>query len=290
MRRLTVLLLSALALSGCGSDDADRIRADVEERVERAQESVERTQARARRLRDRVVERVERVLEEIEKAVPEAPQGSIGPRAGGAGSSEIEAYLTEVIEDVDRYWTRTLRANGRPEPRVGYSWVSPGDRQITACDVVSDDRAAFYCPADDTIYIAQVFAAELYQGLLRGLPGEAAGYGRAAGDFAVAYVVAHEYAHNLQQELGVFDNSVGAGAKPFELQADCMAGTWAYSVFAAGELQPGDLEEATNAALAVGDFDFGNAQHHGTPDERRAALLTGYESGDPSVCSRFLPS
>ena len=102
-------------------------------------------------------------------------------------------------------------------------------------------------------------------------------------------MLAHEYAHNLQQELGVFDNRVTATAKPFELQADCLAGTWANSVYEQGELEPGDLEEATNAALAVGDFDVGNAQHHGTPQERRAALLTGFRSGEPSACARFLP-
>jgi hypothetical protein len=144
--------------------------------------------------------------------------------------------------------------------------------------------SAFYCPADDTIYVGQQFAADLYQGVLRGLPGE----GKAAGDFAVAYVLAHEYAHNLQQELGVFDNRVSKSAKPFELQADCLAGTWAYSVYAEGALQPGDLEEATRAALAVGDFDVGNAQHHGTPTERRDALLAGFETGDPATCNRFI--
>jgi hypothetical protein len=122
------------------------------------------------------------------------------------------------------------------------------------------------------------------------LPGESAGYGRAAGDFAVAYVLAHEYAHNLQQELGVFDNSVGAAAKPYELQADCMAGTWASSVYEQGLLEPGDLQEATDAALAVGDFDVGNAQYHGTPEERRDTLLTGFDSGDPATCSRYVPS
>ena len=79
---------------------------------------------------------------------------------------------------------------------------------LTGCGEPADDRAAFYCPADDTIYVAQRFAADLYAGVVRGLPGESAGIGRAAGDFAVAYVLAHEYAHNLQQELGVFDNRV----------------------------------------------------------------------------------
>jgi hypothetical protein len=173
---------------------------------------------------------------------------------------------------------------------VGYEWVAPGGVALTSCGSPARDSSALYCPADDTIYIGQQFAADLYRGVLRGLPGESAGYGRAVGDFAVAYVLAHEYGHNLQQELGVFDNSVSSTARPFELQADCMAGTWAFSVYEEGLLRPGDLEEATNAALAVGDFDRGNEQHHGTPTERRDALLAGFDSGDPSVCSRYLPT
>ncbi len=149
--------------------------------------------------------------------------------------------------------------------------------------------AAAAARTSDTIYVAQQFAADLYRGILRGPPGERAGLGRAAGDFAVAYVLAHEYAHNLQQELGTFDNAVGSTARPYELQADCLAGTWAHSVYERGLLGPDDLEEATNAALAVGDFDVGIAQHHGTPQERLEALLTGHDSGEPARCNRYVP-
>ncbi len=102
-------------------------------------------------------------------------------------------------------------------------------------------------------------------------------------------MLAHEYAHNLQQELGIFNNQISPTARPFELQADCLAGAWAYSVYEQGLLEAGDLEEATNAALAVGDFDVGNERHHGTPEERRNALLTGYESGEPARCNRYVP-
>ena len=202
----------------------------------------------------------------------------------------IDVFLTDLLQDIDRYLTRTFRASDLPEPRVRYVWVSPGAVVLTGCGAPADDRAALYCPADDTIYVAQQFAADLYRGVARGLPGESAGFGRAAGDFAVAYVLAHEYAHNLQQELGAFDNAVTPSARPFELHADCMAGTWAHSVYAEGELQPGDLEEAANTALAVGDFDTGNRRHHGTPEERRAALLDGFDSGDPARCSSYLPA
>lgn len=79
-----------------------------------------------------------------------------------------------------------------------------------------------------------------------------------------------------------------ATAKPFELQADCLAGVWAYSAFAEGAITSEDIEEAARAALAVGDFDIDAKQHHGTPQERRAALLTGFRSGRPSSCDEYL--
>jgi predicted metalloprotease len=286
-----LLLALALALAGCGSDD---VRDEVRDRVERTREQVERRIDRAEKQfeqsRERFGKRIREVLGDLRKAVPQARRTSPEVRSRGRNEpTTIDAFLTDVLREIDTYWTQTFKASGLPEPQIRYVWVPPGSRVLTGCGETADDRAAFYCPADDTVYVAQRFASDLYAGVVRGLPGESAGIGRAAGDFAVAYVLAHEYAHNLQQELGVFDNRVTAGAKPYELQADCLAGTWANSVYEQGHLEPGDLEEATNAALAVGDFDVGNAQHHGTPRERRAALLTGYRSGEPSACARFLP-
>jgi predicted metalloprotease len=287
------LLLAALAalillvLPGCGSDDVrdqvDRTRKQVEQRITRAERQFKQS-------RKRFGKRIRKVLGDLRKAVPEARRTSPTVRSRGRHEpTTIDAFLTDLLRDIDGYWTRTLKAGGLPEPQIRYDWVAPGARVLTGCGEPAGDRAAFYCPADDTIYVAQRFAADLYAGVVRGLPGESAGVGHAAGDFAVAYVLAHEYAHNLQQELGVFDNRVTASAKPYELQADCLAGTWANSVYEQGHLEPGDREEATNAALAVGDFDVGNAQHHGTPEERRGALLTGFRSGEPSACTRFLP-
>ena len=292
MRRLLVLCaLCLVALAGCGAED---VREDVDRARDRVEREVAERVAEARREFEEARERYGRRLDEIparfEQVVPEARETSPTVRSRGRNEPQtIDAFMTEVLTNIDEYWTRTLTAADLPEPRVAFQAVPPGAAMPTACGGLARDDAAFYCPADDTIYVAQRFAAELYAGVARGLPGERAGYGRATGDFAVAYVLAHEYAHNLQQELGIFSNRVTESARPYELQADCLSGTWANSVYAQGQLEPGDLEEATNTALAVGDFDVGNAQHHGTPEERREALLTGFRSGSPAVCNQYVP-
>jgi predicted metalloprotease len=285
-RSLAAVLCLAVLLAGCGGDDlrdrVERARQDVAEQIARARDEFEER-------RRRFGERIREVLAQLEQAFPEAQRTSPTVRSRGRNEPQtIDAFLTDLLRDIDRYWATTFETGRLPEPQVRFLWVEPGGLVLSACGEPAHDRSAFYCPADDTIYVAQQFAADLYRGVAQGLPGESAGYGRAAGDFAVAYVLAHEYAHNLQHELGIFDNRVSASARPFELQADCFAGNWAHSVYEQGLLEPGDLQEATDAALALGDFDVGNAQHHGTPEERREALLTGFRSGDPSQCGRYL--
>jgi predicted metalloprotease len=203
-----------------------------------------------------------------------ADQGTIGP------------YLDDVLTSVDTYWHETLAADGRPAPSVGHVWVVPGGLVDTACGAQAGDDAAFYCPADDTIYIGKVFADALYNGTIVGLPGQKAGFGHAAGDFAVAYVVAHEYGHNVQEESGLLAGRTRA--LPTELNADCLAGTWAKWAFGKGGLTDADVQEALDTALAVGDFDYLSPQHHGTPQERHDALLTGLQNGTTKSCDQYL--
>jgi uncharacterized protein len=275
-RVLVVLLLAAsLAVGGCGASDHP-IR-DLEARAEQA--------------RERLRKRVEEVLTRMRQAVPRAsPQTSTPSSRGRTEVSQVEGFLDDVLGSVDDYWTQTLTAAGRPEPRVARVWVEPGEILRTGCGVAADDSAAFYCPTDDTIYVAVVLASRLWRGIANDFPGERAGYGHAVGDFGLAYVVAHEYAHDVQQELGLYTQTPRIGVEPFELQADCMAGLWGNSVYRAGKLQPGDIQEAMSTAAAAGDFDYGNVQHHGTPDERRAAWLDGFRSGDPATCARYVPA
>lgn len=292
-RLLALLLCSlfAVGLSGCGDDDGPSLRERAEQQIDEVRTNVERRvdelKADARRRIDRLRERIREKLGELEKSVPEARETS--PRVQGrgrTGEQTIDTFMRDILASVDRYWKRTLRESGQPEPSVNFVAVPPGDEVRSGCGQIAGSAAAFYCPADDTIYIAQEFAAALYQGVLASPSGE----GRAAGDFGVAYIVAHEYAHNLQAELDLFRLARDNSSKPFELQADCLAGAWGNSVYKEGLLEEGDIEEAMQTALAVGDFDVSNANHHGTPTERRDAWLLGFRSGEPSRCSRFLPS
>jgi predicted metalloprotease len=280
-RALLCLLLAALAFgaAGCGDDDGGTLR-----------ERAERLEQRLKTERDRIRARIDEFIGKIEQAIPEARETNPQVRSrGSTDRDDIDAFMLRILQNVDAYWTKTLRASGIEEPRVGFASIPPGFVRRSACGPAGDD-AAFYCPNDDTIYVSQQFAADLWDGVSRGLPGQRAGFGHAAGDFGVAYVLAHEYAHNLQHEFGLFTLRPNRSAKPFELQADCLAGAWGNSVYREGLLEPGDVEEAINTALAVGDFDVNNEQHHGTPEERREAWLLGFEGGDPSACSRYVPA
>jgi predicted metalloprotease len=231
-----------------------------------------------------------------EAAASDAGSGSQGLIVGSQGSAQpqdMEQFLTAVTTDVDAYWTKVFRDSGLSEPRVGYSWIPAGQTAASACedeDGGLGDTAAAYCPGDDTIYISEKFATDIYDGALdQALPGSSQGYGRTVGDFAVAYIVAHEYGHEIQDELGVFQEyGQRVPTMAFELQADCYAGTWAASASQENRLEDGDVQEALDAALAVGDFDAGNPAHHGTPEQRAEAWNSGFENGDPSACSRYL--
>jgi predicted metalloprotease len=280
VRRLAlVLLLACLVLPGCGS-------ADVHDALQQAHKSIQQIRDRARAEGKRLAQQVRHALDRINQAVPKAQDPSQAPSADGRRRpGTIDGFLTDVLRSVDAYWTKTLRAAGRPAPTVRYLWLAPGQTVMTGCGAPAGQDAAFYCPEDDTIYVSQVLAAEIYRGVARNFPGEQAGAGHAVGDFGLAYVVAHEYAHNIQQELGIARVNPRYGVEPLELQADCMAGLWGNSVYEEGLLQPGDVQEAISTAQAAGDFEYGNPQHHGTPAQRRAAWLIGYRSGDPSRCA-----
>jgi predicted metalloprotease len=212
----------------------------------------------------------------------------------GDQPTTMEQFLTGVTKDVDTYWTGVFKDAKLPEPRVKYAWIPAGQTAASACGDDDGggmgDSAAAYCAGDDTIYISEKFATDIYDGALdHALPGSSQGYGSAMGDFAVAYIVAHEYGHEVQDELGLYDKyGDSVPTMNFELQADCYAGTWANNADQRHKLEDGDVQEAIDAALAVGDFQSDNPSHHGTPEQRADAWQTGFEAGDPAACNRYL--
>ena len=194
---------------------------------------------------------------------------ALDPARAEEPPQDMNGFLTAVTEDVDRYWTQVFADSGLPEPRVSYTWIPAGRVAAGACGGELGDNAAAYCPGDDTIYISERFAS---------------GFGNEIGDFAVAFIVAHEYGHQIQHELGLFER--GLPTVRMELQADCFAGTWARS--AEDRLEEGDIQEALNTALAVGDYQTGAEGHHGTPEQRKEAWTRGFEAGDPQACDVYV--
>ncbi len=113
-----------------------------------------------------------------------------------------------------------------------------------------------------------------------------------AGDSSVAYIVAHEYAHSLQGELGLLptvqDLTLKFPVYKTELHADCWAGVWANSAYHKAILEPGDIEEAARTTKDVGDYQVDHPKHHGTPQQRAEAFMAGYNAGDPRSCDPYL--
>ncbi len=162
------------------------------------------------------------------------------------------------------------------------------------CGDAPSSVGPFYCPADRKVYIDYSFFQELSTRY------------EAPGDFARAYVIAHEIGHHVQNLLGVSDDvnrerqedpeSANELSVRLELQADCLAGIWGHTALAEDVLQPGDLEEGLAAAAAVGDDRLQEQSGrgvdreswtHGSSEQRVTWFRKGFESGDPTVCDTF---
>jgi predicted metalloprotease len=219
---------------------------------------------------------------------PTAPTTPNLPSAGGAAAEQ--QFVGAVFTDAQQQWSTVFGAGYTPARLVLFS-----SAVNTGCGAGSAQVGPFYCPADHTVYLDLSFFDLMAQR-----------YG-VRGDFAQAYVIAHELGHHVQNLTGVSSRVAAlrqrlpeAAANQLsvltELQADCYAGVWAYSTYRRGLLEPGDITEALTAAAAVGD-DFlqrsatGSVQPeqwtHGSSAQRQQWFSTGYRTGKPAACDTF---
>jgi len=210
----------------------------------------------------------------------------------------MSRFVRRVLADTEDVWERNFQAAGRRYEKptlVLFSRATP-----TACGTGQSAMGPFYCPLDRKVYIDLDFFRVLRERF------------QAPGEFAQAYVIAHEIGHHVQTLLGVADKvqaqkqqSLRRGDEPranalqvrMELQADCLAGVWAsLNDQVKNRLQPGDVEEGLNAASQIGDDMMQrrtqgtvvpDAFTHGSSEQRVRWFKTGLESGEISQCDTF---
>jgi predicted metalloprotease len=204
------------------------------------------------------------------------PQGAIGTERsagpGAAGDDELKHFVGFVLDDVQKTWRADLP--DYQDARLVLFRNAIG----SACGTATSAVGPFYCQLDRKVYIDLAFYEELRRRF--GAPG----------DFAQAYVIAHELGHHVQNLRGLLGRGEVSSVK-VELQADCLAGAWAKSAEARGLLEGGDLDEALNAAAQIGDDTIqrktqGHVQPetftHGSAAQRQGAFREGYRGGAPA--------
>lgn len=198
------------------------------------------------------------------------------------GADSYEVFTSKVLGSANDMWSRVFAQNNLTyhTPKL----VLFRDATQSGCGGAISQVGPHYCPEDKTIYLDETFFEELTKR-----------FGAQGGDVAQAYVIAHEVGHHVQMELGTLteDTSNSASIKT-ELQADCYAGLWAYSIRDLGVLEPGEIKEAIDAAAAVGDDRIqakttGSVSPetwtHGSSAQRVNAFNKGYESGSLNACA-----
>jgi len=201
-------------------------------------------------------------------------------------------FVSFVLDDTQRTWTQILSAQGVPYRHA--KLVLFRDTIDSACGMAQSASGPFYCPGDEKVYIDLGFYDELKQRF--GAPGE----------FAQAYVLAHEIGHHIQKLIGV-EQKVHAAQEQnpgsanhlsvdLELQADCFAGVWGHSTDQRKLLDPGEVKEGLDAAAAVGDdrlqrMATGHVNPetftHGSSQQRMDWFQKGFTTGDMNACNTF---
>jgi uncharacterized protein len=216
------------------------------------------------------------------------PAATEQPGAPGAATDEMAEFVAVVLGYTEDTWHQIFREAGRdyPEPKL----VLFSGAVQSACGIGQTAVGPFYCPQDGSVYIDLEFYKDLKNRF--GAPG----------DFAQAYVIAHEVGHHVQNVLGLMERTVpgisGAesAAVRVELQADCYAGIWGYHARQQNLLEAGDMEEALAAAAAIGDDRLQQQTQgqvvpesftHGTSEQRVRWFKRGFETGDLRQCDTF---
>lgn len=210
-----------------------------------------------------------------------------------AANDEMAQFVKVVLAETEDVWGNIFQQAGQryPEPKL----VLFSNQVRSACGSASSATGPFYCPGDQKVYIDLSFYRELKTRF------------EAPGDFAQAYVIAHEVGHHIQNITGIlpkFNQMRRSMSKReenqmsirVELQADCYAGVWAHRTNQKGLLERGDLDEALNAATQIGDdalqkrtqgYVVPDSFNHGTSAQRKKWFSRGFESGKVGACDTF---
>ncbi len=203
-----------------------------------------------------------------------------------AGDKELAQFVSVVLAETENIWSEIFREKGETyrEPKL----VLFNGRVESACGIAGSSTGPFYCPGDEKLYIDLSFYNELQSRF------------KAPGDFAMAYVIAHEVGHHIQKLTGVMDKmdelrsqlseeEYNRYSVRLELQADFYAGVWAHYTQQENLLESGDIEEALTAASAVGDDNIQKQSQgyvvpesftHGTSEQRKKWFYKGFTTGD----------
>jgi len=206
--------------------------------------------------------------------------------AGPPGSDPAGEFAKKILADTEDTWTAIFERSGQQYTKPVLVLFS--DAVDSACGQAGSATGPFYCPGDQRVYLDLSFFRELDRRF--GAPG----------DFAQAYVIAHEIGHHVQNLTGNLARGGGlsrrgANAQSVrqELQADCLAGVWGYAAARRNRLEPGDAEEGLRAAAAIGDDRLQQESQgrvvpdsftHGSSADRVAALKRGLQTGDVAAC------
>ena len=219
-------------------------------------------------------------------------------QTGAQANASADCRVAGTITSLDDYWSNAMPAIGEHLDLPGIVVFDSSTQ--SGCGMASAQTGPFYCPTDQTIYLDTAFFDELETS-----------FGSSGGPLAQMYVVAHEYGHHIQNQLGVFDvadtsqTGEGSDSVKVELMADCLAGVWvghaattkdANGVTLLKPLTQQDVNDALSAAAAVGDDRIQqqatghvneSAFTHGSSEERQNAFTTGYTKGTATACDTF---